>query len=255
MPDLRVQIARGVATIVIDRPQARNALAVRTMVEIDDALTEIQASKARVLVVRGAGDRAFCAGGDLKELERMRSADDAAAMAVRMRTTLDRLTAMSIPVVAALNGDALGGGAELALACDFRIAAAHARIGFTQISLGLMPAWGASERLAALVGRGQALHMLLTGRVLMSAEALDAGLVEEVVPAEDFDKRVGAIARSIAAAPPDAVAGIKRSVDSVRPHRHPELADGAIATFTKTWTAPAHWRAVERMEKLRKKNR
>ena len=255
MPDLRVQIARGVATIVIDRPQARNALAVRTMVEIDDALTEIQASKARVLVVRGAGDRAFCAGGDLKELERMRSADDAAAMAVRMRTTLDRLTAMTIPVVAALNGDALGGGAELALACDFRIAAAHARIGFTQISLGLMPAWGASERLAALVGRGQALHMLLTGRVLMSAEALDAGLVEEVVPAEDFDKRVGAIARSIAAAPPDAVAGIKRSVDSVRPHRHPELADGAIATFTKTWTAPAHWRAVERMEKLRKKNR
>jgi len=255
MPDLRVEIARGVATIVIDRPQARNALAVRTMVEIDDALTEIQASKARVLVVRGAGDRAFCAGGDLKELERMRSADDAAAMAVRMRTTLDRLTAISIPVVAALNGDALGGGAELALACDFRIAAAHARIGFTQISLGLMPAWGASERLAALVGRGQALHMLLTGRVLMSAEALDAGLVEEVVPAEDFDKRVGAIARSIAAAPPDAVAGIKRSVDSVRPHRHPELADGAIATFTKTWTAPAHWRAVERMEKLRKKNR
>jgi len=255
MPDLRVQIARGVATIVIDRPQARNALAVRTMVEIDDALTDIQASKARVLVVRGAGDRAFCAGGDLKELERMRSADDAAAMAVRMRTTLDRLTAMSIPVVAAQNGDALGGGAELALACDFRIAAAHARIGFTQISLGLMPAWGASERLAALVGRGQALHSLLTGRVLMSAEALDAGLVEEVVPAEDFDKRVGAIARSIAAAPPDAVAGIKRSVDSVRPHRHPELADGAIATFTKTWTAPAHWRAVERMEKLRKKNR
>jgi len=255
MPDLRVEIARGVATIVIDRPQARNALAVRTMVEIDDALTEIQASKARVLVVRGAGDRAFCAGGDLKELERMRSADDAAAMAVRMRTTLDRLTAMSIPVVAALNGDALGGGAELALACDFRIAAAHARIGFTQISLGLMPAWGASERLAALVGRGQALHMLLTGRVLMSAEALDAGLVEEVVPAEEFDKRVGAIARSIAAAPPDAVAGIKRSVDSVRPHRHPELADGAIATFTKTWTAPAHWRAVERMEKLRKKSR
>jgi len=255
MPDLRVQIARGVATLVIDRPQARNALAVRTMVEIDDALTDIQASKARVLVVRGAGDRAFCAGGDLKELERMRSADDAAAMAVRMRTTLDRLTAMTIPVVAALNGDALGGGAELALACDFRIAAAHARIGFTQISLGLMPAWGASERLAALVGRGQALHMLLTGRVLMSAEALDAGLVEEVVPAEDFDKRVGAIARSIAAAPPDAVAGIKRSVDSVRPHRHPELADGAIATFTKTWTAPAHWRAVERMEKLRKKSR
>jgi len=253
MSDLRVQIARGVATVVIDRPQARNALAVRTMEEIDDALTQVEASKARVVVIRGAGDKAFCAGGDLKELEHMRSGDDATAMARRMRTTLDRVTAMRIPVIGALNGDALGGGAELALACDFRIAAAHARIGFTQISLGLMPAWGASERLAALVGRGQALHMLLTGRIFLSAEALDSGLVEEVVAAEHFDTRVNAVARSIAAAPPAAVAGIKRSVDSVRPHRHPELAEGAIATFTKTWTAPAQWRAVQRMEARRKK--
>ncbi len=253
MPDLRVQIARGVATIVIDRPQARNALALRTMAEIDGALTDIETSGARVVVIRGGGDRAFCAGGDLKELEHMRSGDDAAAMARRMRATLDRVTAMRMPVIAALNGDAFGGGAELALACDFRIAAAHARIGFTQISLGLMPAWGASERLAALVGRGQALHMLLTGRVFMSEEALAAGLVEEVVAAEEFDKRVGAVARSIAAAPPAAVAGIKRSVDSIRPHRHPELAEAAITTFTKTWTAPAHWRAVQRMEARRKK--
>jgi enoyl-CoA hydratase len=252
MHDLRVQIARGVATIVIDRPQARNALALRTMEEIDGALIEIDASKARVLVIRGAGDKAFCAGGDLKELEHMRSGDDAAAMARRMRATLDRVTALRIPVVGALNGDAFGGGAELALACDFRIAAAHARIGFTQISLGLMPAWGASERLAALVGRGKALHMLLTGRVFLSSEALDAGLVEEVAAAKDFDARVAAVARSIAAAPPAAVAGIKHSVDSVRSHRHPELAEGAVATFTRTWTAPAHWRAVERMEKRRK---
>jgi enoyl-CoA hydratase/carnithine racemase len=250
--DLRVEIARGVATIAIDRPQARNALALRTMAEVDDALTEVERTSARVLVIRGAGDKAFCAGGDLKELEHMRSGDEAAAMARQMRATLDRITALAIPVVGALNGDAFGGGAELALACDFRIAAAHARIGFTQISLGLMPAWGASERLAALVGRSQALHMLLTGRVFMSAEAIDAGLVDEVVSSEQFDARVAAVARSIAAAPPAAVAGIKRSVDAVRPHRHPELADGAVKTFTKTWVAPAHWRAVERMEKRRK---
>ncbi len=253
MPDLRVEIARGVATIAIDRPHARNALAVRTMEEIDAALTDIEASRARVIVIRGAGDKAFCAGGDLKDLEHMRSGDEAAAMARRMRATLDRVTAARVPVIGAINGDAFGGGAELALACDFRIAAEHARIGFTQVSLGLMPAWGASERLAALVGRGRALHMLLTGRIFLSSEALDAGLVEEVVASGDFDKRVSAVARSIAAAPPTAVAGIKRSVDSVRPHRHPELADGAIATFTKTWTAPAHWRAVQRMEARRKK--
>jgi len=255
MTDLRVQITRGVAAIVIDRPHARNALALGTMAEIDDALTQIERSKARVIVIRGDGDKAFCAGGDLKELEHMRSADDAAGMATRMRATLDRITATRLPVIGAINGDAFGGGAELALACDFRIAAAHARLGFTQISLGLMPAWGASERLAALVGRGRALHMLLTGRVFTAPEALDAGLVEEVVESAGFDRRVAAVAASIAAASPVAAQGIKRSVDAVRPHRHPELAETAIDTFTRTWTAPAHWRAVELMEKLRKKKR
>jgi enoyl-CoA hydratase/carnithine racemase len=255
MPDLRVEIARGVATIVINRPSARNALALGTMAEIDEALTEIERQKARVVVVRGASDKAFCAGGDLKELEHMRSAEDAAGMASRMRRTLDRVTALAVPVIGAINGDAFGGGAELALACDFRIAARHARIGFTQISLGLMPAWGASERLAALVGRGKALHMLLTGRVFAADEALGVGLVEEVVDGAGFDARIAEVARSIATASPTAVAGIKRSVDSVRAHRHPELAESAVATFTRTWTAPAHWRAVERMEKRRKKSR
>ncbi len=209
----------------------------------------------RCIVLTGSGDKAFCAGGDLKELERMRSDKDAAAMARRMRSTLDRIAASKVPVIAGVNGDAFGGGAELALACDFRVAAEHARIGFTQVSLGLMPAWGASERLAALVGRGKALHMLLTGRVLSAAEAREVGLVEEVVATEGFDARLAEVARQIASAPPVAVAGIKRSVDSVRPHRNPELAAEAIATFTRTWVAPAHWRAVERMEKRRNKKK
>jgi enoyl-CoA hydratase/carnithine racemase len=116
-----------------------------------------------------------------------------------------------------------------------------------------MPAWGASERLAALLGRGRALHLLLGGRVMTAAEAHEVGLIEEVVASDAFDARVGEVARQIAAAPPLAVAGIKHSVDSVRPQRNPELAAEAIATFTRTWVAPAHWRAVERMEKRRKK--
>src|ERR1700674_194082 len=152
------------------------------MAELDEALDEATAARARVLVIRGAGDKAFCAGGDLKELEHMRSAEDATAMARRMRATLDRLTQLVVPVIAGVNGGAFGGGAELALACDFRIMAAHARIGFTQITLGLMPAWGSSERLAALAGRGRALHLLLGGHALTAAEARDLGVVEEVVP-------------------------------------------------------------------------
>src|SRR5712671_7649469 len=157
------------------------------MAELDQALDQIKRSRARVLVIRGAGDKAFCAGGDLKELEHMRSETDAASMAHRMRSTLDRLPQLPIPVIAGLNGDAFGGGAELAIACDVRIAAAHARIGFAQITLGLMPSWGASERLAALVGRGQALHLLLSGETVGADQAFRADLVEEVAPSGEFD--------------------------------------------------------------------
>ena len=178
------------------------------MAELDQALDAVQAGHARILVIRGVGAKAFCSGGDLKELELMRSAAEAASMARRMRATLDRLPQLSIPVIAGLNGDALGGGAELAVACDFRVAASHARIGFAQVTLGIVPAWGATERLAE-------------------------------------------VARSIANAPPATIAGIKRSVDAVRPHRHPELAAGAIEAFANTWAHPAHWKALDTMEKRR----
>jgi enoyl-CoA hydratase/carnithine racemase len=182
----------------------------------------------------------------------MRSEADAASMARRMRATLDRLSQLPIPVIAGLNGDAFGGGAELAVACDIRIAAAHARIGFAQVTLGLMPAWGASERLAALVGRGRALYLLLGGQATGADEALRMGLVEEVVPSVRFDLRLAELATLIAAAPGAAIAGIKRSVDSVRPNRNPELADVTIDEFARTWAHPAHWKAVEKMERRRK---
>jgi enoyl-CoA hydratase len=250
--DLLLEVHDGVATLSINRPASRNALALQTMAELDSALESVKDGEARVLVIRGVGTRAFCAGGDLKELEHMRSEKDAVAMARRMRATLDRIPQLDIPVIAGLNGDALGGGAELAVACDFRIAASHARFGFAQISLGLMPAWGASERLAALVGRGRALHLLLSGSTLTADEGLRAGLIEEVVESERFDARLAALAQSIARAPRGAVAGIKRSVGAVRPHRSPELAEATIEEFARTWTDPAHWEAVEKMEKRRR---
>ena len=252
MRDLRVEVDGGVATLVIDRPQARNALARQTMRELDDVLGSINESGARVLVIRGAGARAFCAGGDLKELEQMRSESEAADMAREMRTTLDRIPQLRIPVIAALNGDAFGGGAELAVACDFRVAARHARISFAQITLGLMPAWGASERLAALVGRGRALYILFTGEVMSAAKARKLGLVEAVCSSESFDDALRNLAHKIAAAPPAALAGIKASVNAVRAHHNPELASETIAAFAKTWADPAHWDAVANLERRRR---
>ena len=255
MRDLRLEVVDGVAMLVIDRPGARNALALQTMVELDEALETVRVQRARVLIIRGAGDKAFCAGGDIKELEGMRSESEAAAMAHRMRATLDRIPQLAIPVIAGMNGDALGGGAELAIACDFRIAAEHARIGFPQITLGLMPAWGASERLASLVGRGRALSILLGGQPVAAPEALLLGLVEIVVSTPTFDGRLQALASAIAAAPPAAVAGIKSSVNAVQPHRNPELADTTVEAFARTWADPAHWKAVEKMEKRRREKR
>src|SRR3981189_1469078 len=114
MRDLKLEVVGGVATLSIDRPRSRNALALQTMAELDQALETVRPERARVLVIRGVGEKAFCAGGDIKELEHMRSEEDAAAMAHRMRATLDRIPQLAIPVIAGLNGDALGGGAELA---------------------------------------------------------------------------------------------------------------------------------------------
>jgi enoyl-CoA hydratase len=255
MRDLKLEVVDGVATLAIDRPAARNALALQTMDELDEALEAVRVERARVLVIRGAGDKAFCAGGDIKELEHLRSEAEASAMAHRMRAILDRIPQLAIPVIAGLNGDALGGGAELAIACDFRIAAEHARIGFPQITLGLMPAWGASERLASLVGRARALSILLMGQLLAAPEALQLGLVELVVPSAKFDQRLREVAVAIAAAPPAAVAGIKSTVNAIRPHRSPELADTTVEAFARTWADPAHWDAVEKMEKRRREKR
>ena len=251
MRDLTLEVQRGVATLSINRPKSRNALALQTMAELDQAIDAVEAKRVRVLVIRGGGSKAFCAGGDLKELERVRSAAEAAAMARRMRATLDRLPLLSIPVIAGLNGDALGGGAELAVACDFRIAARHARISFAQVTLGIMPAWGGTERLAELVGRGRALHLLLGGHAISATDAWRVGLVEEVLPGEEFDRRLAEIARSIAAAPPATIAGIKHTVGAVRPHYNPELAAATSEAFAIAWAHPAHWRALETMEKRR----
>lgn len=255
MRDLLLEVDDAVATLTINRSHARNALALQTMEELSEAIDLSRRERARVLVIRGVGNQAFCAGGDLKELEQMRSEAEAAAMARRMRATLDLLPQLPFPVIAGLNGDALGGGAELAVACDFRIAAAHARIGFAQIRLGLMPAWGASERLAALVGRGRALHLLLGGHTLEAPDALVLGLVEEVVSSVSFDRRLKEFAQLIASAPPAAVAGIKSSVNAVRPHRNPDLADATIETFARTWADDAHWQAADKLRRSRRQEK
>jgi len=239
----------------VDRPQAMNAIALATMDEFDAALDDLSAGEQRVVVLTGAGDRAFIAGGDVKQLEAVRDEQFALTMAARFRESLDRLSSLPVPVVCALNGVALGGGAEVAVACDFRIASETARIGFIQVSLAVMPAWGGIERLTALVGRARALHLLTAGQVLTAAEAFQCGLVETVFPAAEFGARWRELAERMAAAPREVLVAIKAAVQAVEPFQRPDLAPQATQAFARLWADPAHWQAAAELERKRRADR
>ncbi|WP_405885206.1 enoyl-CoA hydratase/isomerase family protein [Streptomyces sp. NBC_01136] len=231
-----LEMDQGLAVITIDRPHARNAIAPATMDQLDKALDA--AADSLALVVRGAGDRAFVSGGDLKELAAIRTEDEATAMALRMRGICDRLANFPGPVIAALNGHALGGGAEFAMAADIRVAADDIRIGFTQVNLAIMPAWGGAERLAQLIGKGRALMLAAAGTVLGAEEAQRLGLVDRVLPRAEFDQGWRALARSLATAP---AREIKRVMSGAVP------ATEAARAFARLWVTDEHWQAAEKV--------
>ena len=230
-----LEIDDGLAVLTIDRPHARNAIALDTMQQLEKALDA--AAGAKTLVIKGAGDRAFVSGGDLKELSALRTEEDAAAMAKRMRAICDQLASFPAPVIAALNGHAFGGGAEVAVAADIRLAADDIKIAFNQVELEIMPAWGGAERLAALVGKSRALLLAGTGTALTAREAERIGLVDRVLPRAIVRRRMAIVARSLARHP---ATEIKRVISGVS-------ADEAIASFARLWVADAHWRAAERV--------
>jgi enoyl-CoA hydratase/carnithine racemase len=176
-------------------------------------------------------------GGDLKELSAIRTETDAAAMAWRMRKVCDRIAGFPGPVLAALNGHALGGGAEVAVAADIRLAADDVKIGFNQVTLEIMPAWGGAERLAALVGKSRALLLAGTGTILDAGEAERVGLLDRVVPRASFEEEWRAVARKLAH---PAAGEIKRVVRGASPEE-------AVAAFARLWVADAHWAAADRV--------
>ena len=242
-------IDAGVATVLIDRPASRNAIDRNVMAALNDVLDQIDAAievgDVRVMAVRGGGDRIFISGGDLKELAQIRTETDATTMSRTMRGVLDRVAMLPVPTVALLNGDAYGGGGEVAVACDLRLAASDIRIAFNQIALAIMPAWGGIERLTTLVGRGRALQLLLVGSVLNAEEANAINLVEYVVPRDRFDEQAADLLATLAAAPTTPSRAIKSLVGSVAPPSTPELAAVASAEFARSWVADEHWAAVD----------
>lgn len=203
----------AVLHLTINRPEKRNALALALLDEIGATLTS-HASDPGILcaVITGAGDKCFAAGGDLQELDAIRSAADTRAMSRRGRAALDQVRAFPVPVIATLNGPALGGGAELALACDLRIAAEHASFGLPEVTRGIVPGAGGTQRLPRLVGPERALDLILTGRRIDAAEALRIGLVSRVVPPAELLAQARALAGAIADNAPLAVRAARAAV-------------------------------------------
>jgi enoyl-CoA hydratase len=202
----------AVAVLTLNRPQVLNALNTPTLDELSRALQTLQDdASVRVVIVTGAG-RAFVAGADISELAAL---DSRAAVeyARRGQRVFDRIEHLGKPVIAAVNGYALGGGCELAMACTLRVAADSARFGQPEIELGLIPGYGGTQRLPRLVGKGAALDLLLTGRHVDADEALRLGLVNRVVPSAGLMATARELAASLASKAPVAVRFVLDSVD------------------------------------------
>jgi enoyl-CoA hydratase/carnithine racemase len=199
-----------VAQIRLERPERMNALGVATVDALREAVAVASAHGARVLLLRGSG-RAFCAGADLKERKTM-SLDQKLAHNAAINDTINAIAAAPFVTVAVLNGLALGGGLEMALACDVRIAATGISLGLTESRVGAFPGAGGSQRLPRVIGRSRALHMMLSGEPVTSEYAGQIGLVSEVVAPEALDERALAFARLLASRSAPALAAIKHLV-------------------------------------------
>ena len=206
------EVKDGVGWITLDRPPA-NSYDLLFLEELDDAVDQVAGAGVAVAVVRSASPRFFSAGADVKGfLER--SADDNQAMVRRAHQVLNRFAAESPLFVAAIAGHALGGGYEIALACDIRVAADGGyRIGLPEVTLGLLPGTGGTQRLPRLIGRGRALELMTTGRTVTPAEAERLGMVDRLVPADDFGQAVADLAAGLAGGAPLAIAAVTRVVN------------------------------------------
>jgi enoyl-CoA hydratase len=203
--NLLVEREDGVAVLTLQRPQRLNALDAHTLDELRAALLDLQQdSTVRCLIITGAGAKAFIAGADINELA-SDTPDGGRDRALRGQQTFDLIERLGKPVIAAVNGFALGGGCELAMACTIRIAADTARFGQPEINIGLIPGFAGTQRLPRLIGTARAMEMILTGTPINAEEARAVGLVNRVVPAAELMTAARAMAAELASKPPLAV--------------------------------------------------
>lgn len=229
----------GILTITVDRPDALNALSAAVLGELEAVLASIAATPTdrRGVILTGAGDKAFIAGADIRAMSTM-TPDEAASFGRLGQGVTTALESLPVPVVACVNGFALGGGCEMAMACDFAYATANARFGQPEVSLGLIPGFGGCVRLIRLVGPGRAKELIYSGRHVSAAEAERIGLVNAVF--ETKDEMVAAATaslREIAAKSPFAVALAKRTINASHGLSTADALDAEAEAFRETFTS------------------
>jgi enoyl-CoA hydratase len=229
--NLILETADRVATLTVNRPEARHALDAATVEELHRALAEVRSQRCAVLVITGAGDKAFVSGADIRTIRERRRDDALASINSGLMSAVEAHEAVTI---AAVNGYALGGGCELALACDLRIAAENAVFGLPEPTLGIIPGAGGTQRLPRIVGLGRAKEMVLTGARWDARRALEAGLVSEVVPLPRLLEAARAMAGRVLELGPLAVRLAKRALNASAemPLRAGLLYESALQAIT-----------------------
>ncbi len=210
---LKIEERGQVAVMTISAPKSLNALNSAILAEIDEYLDEIEGGAYRCLIITGDGEKSFVAGADISEMASL-GAQQGETFGKRGSDVFRRIETLPMPVIAAVNGFALGGGCELAMACDIRICSDNARFGQPEVGLGIIPGFSGTVRLARLVGMGMAKQLIFTGKPIKADEAMRIGLVNEVVPQAELMNRAMEIAKQIAACAPLAVSAAKLCINT-----------------------------------------
>lgn len=236
----------GVTTVALNRPRALNALTWEAMERFSDTVTLLEEFEdLRAVVVYGTG-HAFCSGGDLYELHQYPRLEDGARLATVMGEALDRWADLPCPTIAAIEGPALGGGAELAVACDLRVMARDATFGMMHLKLAITPAWGGGQRLLRLVGYARALEWLVSAKVLSAQEALQHGLANALTGPGQALSEALQLAHGIARYDPDAVQAAKRLLRAGLRLSAEDALQAEREEFPPLWAAQPHQNASER---------
>lgn len=210
---IKVERIAGIVWITLNRPEARNALSRQTNIELIELMTSLdEEDDARPIVFTGAGDQAFCAGADLKERKGV-APEDTGIYVDAIGAAMEAIARQRRPTIAMMNGSAYGGGLELALACDFRVLVEGAELGLTEVRLGIMPGAGGTQRLPRLIGEGRAKELILLGRRIGAARALEIGLVHAVVPRAGLRDAVDALLTELAGCAPLSVSLAKQAIE------------------------------------------